>query len=770
MNTESRWLGRFAVCCLVLLVLTGSRFTGLSQSSGAAGAVSGARTSTLGSLEFQPTPAHPVGWRGDWTGHFPGATPPMEWSRRVKGSTTEIRYQADKPAGAPDARSKPLEYFTLKEWLVAGPYGGDEPAKMIEQDFLGSEERVEPSRDGKAGDRTWRFLRAGVETQSRHYHNEGTCGDLNVDFVYVFGNLPESVAEQKPEAKLDNQVAYAHTYFHAPAAGPVLLRVNYTAAAIKLWLNGQSVPIKRGEPLQVTLQKGWNRLLVKAASSQATAPEGQNSWVSRWRFAAYLEPVLPAAYETRNIAWMTRMTGRSMSQPIVVGDRLFLGSGMTDLMCLDKKTGQVRWLLSNTPYDALSEAERAAIPEEKEKIEPLVARLNACNEETVRAINATVALGGLSAPEEAALEKTLKAKAEAERAVHDAFAAVSRKKYPQMYKNEVSSSNPTPVSDGEKVYWACGGGMKGPGSHVIACFDLEGRRQWTWHDRGSLGSPEHGDHISPNLVDGKLIYAANMTLLALDARTGRELWRNSPDDWQNGGHGSNSPLLVDVGGERAILHMRYFHRLADGTVICPSQLDVWGVLTPVVENNVIYNPCRWRGWKDPVGFIAVKPPGSAGPGAKCETLLALDGKEVTMPTRQPGAIFMVASPLYLDGVVYSVEMGGGVAAVDTVGKRSLYRQYLDGYNRYNRYVYGVAASLALGGTNLYIVDDAGYTHILQPGAQFKELGRNIVENIHLSSLGGNPGRQESFYTSPYFEGKAMYLRGEEYLYCIRQPE
>jgi len=752
------------------LVLTGSRFTGLSQSSGAAGAVSGARTSTLGSLEFQPTPAHPVGWRGDWTGHFPGATPPMEWSRRVKGSTTEIRYQADKPAGAPDARSKPLEYFTLKEWLVAGPYGGDEPAKMIEQDFLGSEERVEPSRDGKAGDRTWRFLRAGVETQSRHYHNEGTCGDLNVDFVYVFGNLPESVAEQKPEAKLDNQVAYAHTYFHAPAAGPVLLRVNYTAAAIKLWLNGQSVPIKRGEPLQVTLQKGWNRLLVKAASSQATAPEGQNSWVSRWRFAAYLEPVLPAAYETRNIAWMTRMTGRSMSQPIVVGDRLFLGSGMTDLMCLDKKTGQVRWLLSNTPYDALSEAERAAIPEEKEKIEPLVARLNACNEETVRAINATVALGGLSAPEEAALEKTLKAKAEAERAVHDAFAAVSRKKYPQMYKNEVSSSNPTPVSDGEKVYWACGGGMKGPGSHVIACFDLEGRRQWTWHDRGSLGSPEHGDHISPNLVDGKLIYAANMTLLALDARTGRELWRNSPDDWQNGGHGSNSPLLVDVGGERAILHMRYFHRLADGTVICPSQLDVWGVLTPVVENNVIYNPCRWRGWKDPVGFIAVKPPGSAGPGAKCETLLALDGKEVTMPTRQPGAIFMVASPLYLDGVVYSVEMGGGVAAVDTVGKRSLYRQYLDGYNRYNRYVYGVAASLALGGTNLYIVDDAGYTHILQPGAQFKELGRNIVENIHLSSLGGNPGRQESFYTSPYFEGKAMYLRGEEYLYCIRQPE
>jgi len=48
------------------------------------------------------------------------------------------------------------------------------------------------------------------------------------------------------------------------------------------------------------------------------------------------------------------------------------------------------------------------------------------------------------------------------------------------------------------------------------------------------------------------------------------------------------------------------------------------------------------------------------------------------------------------------------------------------------------------------------------------LSRNILENIHVSGLGGNPCKQESFYTGPYFEGKAMYLRGEEYLYCISQ--
>jgi len=736
----------------------------------------------LGSPEFKPTPARPVGWRGDWTGRFPGATPPKEWSRRIKGSTTDIRYQADKPASEPGANSRPLEYFTIKEWLVAGPFAAADPAKNVEQDFLGGEDKAEPAQGAKAGDATWKPLRVGIETQSRHYHNEGTCGDLNVDFVYVFGNLPEAVAEKKPEPPLDNKVAYAHTYVHSPLATEVMLRVNYSAAAIKVLLNGRDVAIKRGQPAKVALEKGWNRLLVKVASGQAAGPVGQNSWVSFWRFAAYLEPVLPASYQTKNIAWMTRMAGRSMSAPIVVGDRVYIGSGMTDLLCLDKKTGRILWLRPNTPYDAMTDAQRAAIPGMREKIAPLVARLNTLNDEAVRAINAAVSPTGLPSVERAELDKMLEAKADAERAVHDAFAAVSRKKFPQMYRNEVSASNATPLSDGEHVYWACGGGMKGPGSYVIACFDLDGRRVWSWHDGGSLGAQEHGTHYSPNLVDGKLIYAANMTLIAFDARapraplagersgdgSGKELWRNSPDDWQNGGHGSSSPLVVKVGDERAILHMRYLHRVSDGTVICPSQLDTWGVLTPIVENNVMYNPCRWRGWKDPVGFIAVRPPASAGPGAKCETVLALDGKDVTMPTRQPGAIFMVASPLFVDGVVYSVEMGGGVAAVDTVAGKALYRQYLDGYNRYNRYLYGVAASPTLAGKLIYITDDAGYTHIIEPGQQLKEVGRNIIENIHLSGHGGNPCKQESFYTSPFFEGNAMYLRGEEYLYCIRE--
>ncbi|MFT7640774.1 MAG: outer membrane protein assembly factor BamB [Pirellulaceae bacterium] len=753
------------VCCTyAFVVLAASHRISAEEPSVAGPPETGQQ---LGSVDFRPTPERPLGWRGDWTGRFPGATPPKSWSRRTKGSTTDIRYQADKPGGEPGVESHALEYFTIKEWLVAGPFAADDPAANITRDFLQGEDEVEPARGAAAGNAKWRFLRVGIETQSRHYHNEGTCGESNVDFVYMFGDLPETVADEKPAASLDNKVAYAHTYFYSPAATRIMLRMNYSAAALEVRVNGNKVKIEQQQPVEIAVEKGWNRLLVKLASSQAVAATGQNSWISRWLFAAYLEPALPISYESKNIGWMTKMTGRSMSQPIVVGDKIFVGSGMTDLLCLDKKTGRILWLQSNTPYDAMSDADRAT-PEIKEKVKPLVALLNTLNQEAVSAINSAVSPNGLSSDDVTEIDKTLKDKADAERAVHDAFKSISRKKYPQMYKNEVSSSNATPLSDGKFVYWTCGGGMKGTGSYVVACFDLDGKRVWSWHDGGALGSAEHGAHYSPNLSDGKLIYAAHMTLLALDAKTGKEVWRSSPDDWQNGGHGSSSPQIIKVGDENAVLHNRYLHRVSDGTVICPSELDVWGVLTPIVEQNIMYNPCRWRGWKAPAGFVAVSPPDHAGPDAKCKTVLALDGNDVTMPTRSPGSVFTVASPLYLDGVVYSIEMGGGLAAVDTVAGKALFRQYLDGYNRYNRYLYGVSASPALAGQHIFITDDAGYTHIIEPGAKLKEVNQNLIENIHLSGLGGNPCKQESFYTSPFFEGPAMYLRGEEYLYCIRE--
>ncbi len=705
----------------------------------------------LGSPEFKPSPERPVGWRGDGTGRFPGATPPTTWSRRVRGITTALRYQAAKPAGEPGKESRALEYFTIKDWLVSGPIAATDPAKDIDQDQLGGEAAVLPAEGGKAG---WKVLRADVETQSRHDHNEGTCGQTYVDFVYAFGKFSEG-PKVEVEGDFLNKIAYAHTYLHSPAEAKVLLQLPFEGTTGKFWLNGVATaldPKNRSKAFPVTLAAGWNRLLIKIAAANGLGKHYSGRWLSAWMVAANVTPVGPVSYDTKNVAWMTKLTGRSMSQPIVVGDRIFLGANISDLLCLSKADGRVLWLRTTTPWDALTAPERAQ-PALREAVEPLLADLAKRSEEAIAAINAAVSPQGLASDLAAGLDAKLKAKRETEVRIHKAFQAFDRKKYPPYMDNEVSSSNATPCSDGARVYWACGGGMKGPGNYAIMAFDLEGKRLWTLNE--PLGSEEHGCHQSPLLADGKLIFGALHTLLALDPKSGAVVWKNAKMDSLGSG---TSPVPARINGATVLVTLRKVVRASDGVEIRASNLNIWGDPTPVVENGIIYNTSRHR-WDEHPGVVAV----DLNSGA---VAWDLPGKNLAVPLR--GTTYTIASPLLADGILYGVDMTGGMIAVDVQGRKGLYRRWLDGYNRYNRYLYGITASPALAGKHLYVVDDAGYTHLLQPGPQFKETGRNILENLHFSGAGGNPCKQESFYTSPYFDGKALYLRGEEYLYRIEE--
>jgi outer membrane protein assembly factor BamB len=731
-----------------------------------------AQTAPLGAPDYKPSAEHPYGWRGDWTGRFPGATPPTQWSRRAKAVTTDLKYQADKPKGEPAAEAKALEYFSIKDWLVAGPFSVDDPVADLGKDFLNGEATVEPAKDAPAGTSTWKFLRADVETQSRHECNGGTCGNSNVDFVFAFGKISGS-----PKPKLENaddftnKLAYAHTYIYSPSEAKVQLEMPFDGKAGRFWLNGKPTdldPKNRSRSFPITLSKGWNRLLVKITVENALrAKDGDADWASKWLVAAYLTPAGPVSYETKNITWMTPLSGRSVSQPIIVGDRIFIGSATTDLMCLDKKTGKVLWLHANTPYDTLSDEDHAALPDLKEKIEPLVAKLNALTADLVSALNAAISPQGLASPQQAALEALIKSRTDAERAVHNAFENIDKKKYCALWRNEVSPANAAPVSDGQHVFWACGGSQWSSGNYLIACFDLDGKRVWTRLDP-SLGAAEHGNHSSPALIDGKLIFSAHQTLIAYDPKTGHELWRkNTTDKPMNWTNTPGQPVPAKIGDTNVIIAHQSLIRASDGSFIGPSFLDtMFSSGAPIVDNGIMYDCARYRGQGKPFSIIAVKLP--AAPAAKAQVLFDPDGKDISVPIR--GLAFQIASCLYEGGMLYTIEMGGGLSAVDLANKKCDYRLWLDGYNRYNRMVYGVCASPTLAGKNIYITDDAGYTHILAPGPQFKELQHNVLENIFPAGQGGNPCKQESFYTSPIFEGKSMYLRGEEYLYCIAEKQ
>jgi outer membrane protein assembly factor BamB len=720
----------------------------------------------LGAADFLPTPQHPVGWRGDWSGRYPGATPPLQWERRVKAITSEIRCQAKKPSGEPGKDSVELDYFSIKDWLVAGPFTASDAKQGIEQDYLGAETMVQPNEGDKAGAVSWKTIHACMDTQTTHIHNGGMCGNLNVDFIYAFGTFSrDDKLNFKVDGDFANKVAYAHTYLYSPSGGTVNLTDLNWGAEAKAWLNGKALPVVvetnqnvwNKKEIEVTLARGWNRLLIKVASGDSAAKSGPDI-ISRWRSVAYLTPGLPVSYETKNVAWMTRVTGRSMSQPIVVGDRIFIGSAISDLMCFDKTTGKVLWLRSNTPWDAVSAAERAQF---KDAVEPLVNDLERMNEQTVTAINAMVSREGMTSVQQEAMDKLLKDKGDQEAKVHKAFEHIDRKRFPPMYGNEVSSSNGTPCSDGSRVYWACGGGMKSVGASIICCFDLAGKRLWSYHE--AFGASEHGLHTSPLLVDGKLVYAACHCLIAFDAPTGKLAWRQECDEFCG-----SSPEVVSIGAEHAIIYKQHatLCRASDGVKFASFDCSGFGEETPVVEKGVIFIPDRFKGWSDNnVAFTALQLPSTTAEKSQLKPLFELNWLKDHVPLR--GISYWVASPLYLDGLVYAMDMSGGLMVVDAAGQKSAYRRWLDWYCRYDRYLYGAVASPTLGGKSIYLFDNSGSSIILKPGPVYQELGRNIIENISPSSHSGNPCKQEAFYSSPVFSGDAIYLRGEEYLYAIR---
>ena len=372
------------------------------------------------------------------------------------------------------------------------------------------------------------------------------------------------------------------------------------------------------------------------------------------------------------------------------------------------------------------------------------------------------ALHGLPKDQQEAADTFLKNKHELEKKLHDALHKIDRKKYVPLYGNEVSGTNGTPCTDGQRIYVAVGGGGKGPGAYVIAAYDLDGKRLWSYHE--ALGAGEHGNHISPLLIGGRLIYAANQTLMAFDAATGAVAWRNHlPQDAQN----CVSCMFVKTTIEGKPALVAYPHDIldpADGKLLGKSSKkddDYFASLTtPVVENGFLYADGGVGGQAKKV-FEAVRLPGAAGEAPRLAW--KLDEADWRM---EKSSGFSIASGILTGGLYYSVDTMGALTVIDPAASRALYVRRIEMYQRASRQIYGFTASLTQGGKNLYIFDNTGCCLLLEPGSTYHEVGRNIIENQVASAW--QDYKQELFYASPVCDGSSLYLKGSEYLYCIRE--
>jgi hypothetical protein len=123
------------------------------------------------------------------------------------------------------------------------------------------------------------------------------------------------------------------------------------------------------------------------------------------------------------------------------------------------------------------------------------------------------------------------------------------------------------------------------------------------------------------------------------------------------------------------------------------------------------------------------------------------------------------SPLVVDGLAYLVDIYSTFYAIDLKAKKMLYSHDtgLRGVFHYN--ALPLAASATLVGKHILIQDNQGTALILQPGREFRQVGKNRIAT-QLYRYWPIPAQETIGYSPPVADGDRLYLRGERYLYCI----
>ena len=448
-----------------------------------------------------------------------------------------------------------------------------------------------------------------------------------------------------------------------------------------------------------------------------------------------------AGYETKGILWATPLPEQSAASPIVVGKSIFVTSENTDLVCLDKSTGRILWIRSNPEFEGLSDEERKADPG-YEKLALLLPQLAKANADTVEELNAQQAAAATAGPH--APGPALANKRKLERQIWDQQLAIYKKDGYHRYGSQgvFGYAAQTPVSDGTRVcaYYSTG---------ISVCYDLDGKRAWIHQKQG--GGPEHGNFCSPILWGNRLV-VWGQDVRAYDVDTGKLAWTGHADN------AYGSLLRLQSGNDLVVgTALGRFFRLRDGQPIWGDAGFGSGIPTPIVEGNVVvaHSDQNNRGTR------TFKLPPSTD-GGKLQLIATLKAgwteEELREKDFQRG---LVASPLFVDGLIYNLTEGGGLLVNNATTGELMYRKVLPMKSKTAYWDWaGASASPTLAGKYIYLMDNQGTTVVIEPGPTYKQVAVNLLEE---SKDGKN---QSQNLTTPVFDGTRMYYRTPGYLYCI----
>lgn len=409
----------------------------------------------------------------------------------------------------------------------------------------------------------------------------------------------------------------------------------------------------------------------------------------------------------QNVVWSTPTPAFSNSTPLLVGDRVFISSEPTTLLCLNANDGAILWQKPNEFAEFATEEEAGQMAADYQRAGELRQQAGQTWGE-VRKLKQDLQ----DSPDDANLKARI---AEAEKKMADINAELQAYRDKWYSLPDVHPTNgyasATPASDGTRVFTVFGTGM-------VVAYDLHGTR--LWHQILAKPTIGWGGASSPVIVGGKLIVQSR-DLYALDKDTGEIVWQvQTPETWA-------TPMVTTVSGEPVLLTgAGDAIRVSDGAILA-SKLGYCEYGSGIVEGDVAY-------WIQN-GGTAVRLQQIADDKLVTETLWT------TTPKKER----YYAAPVLHNGLIYCIMQSGVLSAIDAADGTVVYERDMQlGQGT-------VYPSICLAGGNLYVSSDNGTTVVLQPGREPVELARNTLEG---------------FRATPVFSGSRIYIRGLTKMWCL----
>lgn len=285
----------------------------------------------------------------------------------------------------------------------------------------------------------------------------------------------------------------------------------------------------------------------------------------------------------------------------------------------------------------------------------------------------------------------------------------------------------TPVADDERIYTFFG-------KSGVFAHSHDGRE--LWHADVGDGLSGWGSAASPILYKDLVIVNASVesdSLVALDRRTGKEVWRarGMRESW-------NTPVLVPIAGAKTELAVAIMGKVLgidpdSGKQLwsCATDIAWYMAPSPVADGGVVY--CI--GGRDGGGALAVR---AGGRGDVTRTHRAWLIRKTSN----------VSSPIIHNGHLYWMHDSLGVAyCADAKTGKLIYEERIPQAGQ-------VYASPVLADGKLFYVTRNGRTFVLPAQPRFEVVAVNDLAD------------RSTFNASPAVADGKLFLRSDRFLYCI----